>query len=1320
MIQGNEGQIYVGVVEDRNDPLHLGRARVRVTGLHTHDKEVLPTNDLPWAMLMQPASGGSSTVAVAPAEGSSVVVMFNDWPQNQQPIIIGILAGVPQGEPVNIDKFEEPPLWKDPITPAGRKIPTTSSEATGNYVGPIQPGAQTPTLNALVSQGQTESSQSRQGALTNVLRTTSQSMGAVGGLLNSVGGVGSSYGIARSAYENLVLGYGNKDAALNRFITMATQSGPLGNAIGALFNGKANIKNLGNTFGLNITQIQSSINSIKNTKMSNPSDILGVIANAEQVTASISGLAGDIEGTVGALFTDLSNVTLEGTVGGLLSDAGQYAQAIVGDTIVAPGAAALNYIQNIGTFFGAGDITSSAQGILKSIYESPTDVAAALTGAFSSSQAAEVNAGNINVLQEKSTAEIDASTFKDVKEGSTPPVKGAYGGPNFGGASPVLEKPTQDMSKYEGGSQRALKLTPPSDWTGNRSKAESNIKILIDACMKYGLSTKEQQAALLGIVGGECGWIPVEEDCQYSSPGRLCEIFKSTFKGDEQLATKYANWRKGNKGTSAQFFNFIYDPANNGRQLGNTKPGDGGKYFGRGFIQLTGRANYARYASLSGYDILNNPDLLITDPKISAEVAVLYLMDRCKGAVPTAHPGYFYAAKKSVGNNSPDIAARKLKYYEHFYGLGAPESYGYTEKQAGSTNPPNSYEGAMVGNAGGKPDNRGFQDPNKKYPLKRRLNEPEINRLARGLVDETIVQLKDSKRTMGVLLPFNGGSWNQPKVPFGAKYPYNQVRETESGHVQEFDDTPGYERIHTYHRSGTFQEIDAQGTMVTKIVGDGYVLYDRNGFISIEGEANVTVAGNINIYCRSDANIQVEGSAEMKVGGSFDIGVACDMNIAVEGDFSVWANGNFNVQAKNKGHILAGDNLYVAASNQLHLQSTDEMFIESKSNRYDKVATNMYTQIGSSNYTKVATSDFLEVGTNISAKAGADVKVEGAGNASVKAGSNATVSGSGSATLKAGGAAYVTAGGNANIRAGGAAAIDGASVPLNGGVAQNGSDAPAADTSLESQSATKALVHGMVPPAVGTPIYPQLGALATPEFMGEESMMFEQPEDGKTGASRMYNQERVAQEGKSNTFAGEDAAATGGGGSFVPSKRQEEILAMRDFTADFKLSDHFTLGMLFDGGFNVKHKLIDQGGLTKQQIVANLAALCENILEKYLTVLPGGIGGYGKQWRITSGYRMQETTVNSPTSDHPKGRACDIQLTGRSKDAHFELIKKLDALVPYDQMLLEYAGVNSVWIHTGFRGDGGTVKTYGGGNNRKMAFTMKDHSKYKDGFVLLG
>ena len=66
----------------------------------------------------------------------------------------------------------------------------------------------------------------------------------------------------------------------------------------------------------------------------------------------------------------------------------------------------------------------------------------------------------------------------------------------------------------------------------------------------------------------------------------------------------------------------------------------------------------------------------------------------------------------------------------------------------------------------------------------------------------------------------SGGAWSEPPSPYAAEYPYNHVYESESGHVKEFDDTAGAERIHERHTSGTGYEIGPAGTKVTKVVKD--------------------------------------------------------------------------------------------------------------------------------------------------------------------------------------------------------------------------------------------------------------------------------------------------------------------------------------------------------------------------------------------------------------------------------------------------------------------------------------------------------------------
>ena len=60
-----------------------------------------------------------------------------------------------------------------------------------------------------------------------------------------------------------------------------------------------------------------------------------------------------------------------------------------------------------------------------------------------------------------------------------------------------------------------------------------------------------------------------------------------------------------------------------GRILGNTQRGDGAKYKGRGFIQLTGRDNYTRYGRKIGVDLVNNPEQA-ADPETALKIAAAY------------------------------------------------------------------------------------------------------------------------------------------------------------------------------------------------------------------------------------------------------------------------------------------------------------------------------------------------------------------------------------------------------------------------------------------------------------------------------------------------------------------------------------------------------------------------------------------------------------------------------------------------------------------------------------------------------------------------
>jgi predicted chitinase len=81
------------------------------------------------------------------------------------------------------------------------------------------------------------------------------------------------------------------------------------------------------------------------------------------------------------------------------------------------------------------------------------------------------------------------------------------------------------------------------------------------------------------------------------------------------------------------YFAKKYDPKHapkTAKILGNKHAGDGDKYHGRGYIQLTGHDNYARASKELGLDLLNHPELA-ADPAIAAKIAVWFWKAKTKG-----------------------------------------------------------------------------------------------------------------------------------------------------------------------------------------------------------------------------------------------------------------------------------------------------------------------------------------------------------------------------------------------------------------------------------------------------------------------------------------------------------------------------------------------------------------------------------------------------------------------------------------------------------------------------------------------------------------
>jgi len=192
--------------------------------------------------------------------------------------------------------------------------------------------------------------------------------------------------------------------------------------------------------------------------------------------------------------------------------------------------------------------------------------------------------------------------------------------------------------------------------------------------------------------------------------------------------------------------------------------------------------------------------------------------------------------------------------------------------------------------------------------------------------------------TMGGIPLATSANWNEPQSFYNAKYPYNHVHESESGHVVEIDDTPGHERLHRFHRAGTFEEIGPDGTRVTKVVKNDYHVVMSDNNVHVMGDCNVTVSGNRNEMTTTDKSVNTDGNHTSLIKGdetNTTLGnqtntiaktrtttITENENTVIQGieshavnkDYNIVVLGDYNVIVKGKGTIaVQGDcNLMVS------------------------------------------------------------------------------------------------------------------------------------------------------------------------------------------------------------------------------------------------------------------------------------------------------------------------------------------------------------------------------------------------------------------------
>ncbi len=206
----------------------------------------------------------------------------------------------------------------------------------------------------------------------------------------------------------------------------------------------------------------------------------------------------------------------------------------------------------------------------------------------------------------------------------------------------------------------------------------------------------------------------------------------------------------------------------------------------------------------------------------------------------------------------------------------------------------------------------GFKDPNSKYPTELYIDKTDTNLLAQEAFDthpsKSIKDAKDSWSTAS-------GSAEQPATTqSSAKYPTNHVFETETGHYVEFDDTVGNERIHLFHKKGTFIEIDSAGNMIIKTVGNVTNIVAGNMDTYVKGNYSVSAGGNIDVYAGKDLTEKVDGNRKTTITGNDEVAITGTLTAKVTKDVTNTFSANLTTTITALGSITASGAMTVGGS----------------------------------------------------------------------------------------------------------------------------------------------------------------------------------------------------------------------------------------------------------------------------------------------------------------------------------------------------------------------------------------------------------------------
>tara|TARA_B100001778_G_scaffold26452_1_gene19372 strand:- start:21 stop:2744 length:2724 start_codon:yes stop_codon:yes gene_type:complete len=809
---------FVGCVEDRNDPERLGRVRVRCLGYHTEDKSKIPTEDLPWASVMMPVTTPSMNgLGETPSfltPGSWVIGFFTDSQTMQEPVVMGTLPG---RNSVDRDKSKG---FNDP-----------TNEYTSDF-GPYPLRLNEPDVNRLgipsLIHGNRET---RDGAYTKDVPIALASGLGLAGTLFSIGG--TALGLGVGAFQNATSGgflsdFGVSDATGGSVLADSSLLADNGGSILGNVQKGAQASGVHAIFGQTTSNLAQGIGEFAQA---------GVVGRAAQGSASLFD-------KLGAAFKNLSfkgftnivprtfasidsaqKVAVTAQAVGRLSSGNLSPGGVVAALAATPiGSEIINTVAEPITDSLTGLISEETSGFLTDNFGTIVDVGTAayqladgdtLLG-LTTGITATFNAFNadthIDIGDYKVSLPQVTNTLSDViKTGLlAPTTKSGY---ILAGAK--LLSAVDPLSTIGGVDERMSRYLYDSvtvDSQGNLTSdgaINSITNFGVDASTALARKFGEDYKIELQKYGGR---IPTrDENPQYHDT--IVDTFRSTQSGGKVFNSS-SGWNFVNNSTNDSDLNGLSDALSN--LLPEYDASKGANFNSSGMAITQNWLDTAKYLQDTDGNFVNRNDA-VTDAFVEQKAKQisenLLIENRGKEKELILRTAEKLGVDISI---KPDPVANAITIETQ---TGRRVSTGPTTTSGGTWSEPRTtdvnFTGARVG----------------------------------GISNET-------------------GQPRSEKMRVDPEYPYNHARETESGHIKEYDDTPGAERIMEFHRTGTFYEVDSDGTKMTRVVGHNYEVIAGNDFVNIKGSCNLTIDQNCNTYIKGNWNIQVDGSKTEVIKGS--------------------------------------------------------------------------------------------------------------------------------------------------------------------------------------------------------------------------------------------------------------------------------------------------------------------------------------------------------------------------------------------------------------------------------------------------------------------